>query len=126
MSAEGLLCRMYTGWDKSNPALESGLQFLLNESPPRKDNSNMYYWYYGTQVAHHIGGEQWDEWNKRMREILVQTQIREGKFAGAWRPDQRSHAQGNDWVYMTALATCCLEVYYRHAPLFRQIDLEKK
>jgi len=25
---------------------------------------------------------------------------------------------------MTSLAVCCLEVYYRHLPIFRQIDLD--
>ena len=32
-------------------------------------------------------------------------------------------AQGGR-LYMTSLAICCLEVYYRHLPLFRQIELQ--
>ena len=128
MCAEGLLCRMYTGWGKENPALEEGLDLLLKHNKPREDKQNIYYWYYGTQVAHHMGGEQWTEWNMRMRNLLVDSQINGGRFAGAWRPQpkQGDHCNGNDWIYTTSLAICCLEVYYRHAPLFRQIDLEEE
>jgi len=125
MTAEGLLCRMYTGWTKRNPALEKGLGILLDKHRPHVDEPNIYYWYYGTQVAHHMGGEQWRQWNLRMRDILVQSQVDSGRFAGAWRP-KGPHTKGNDWIYMTSLATCCLEVYYRHAPLFRQIELEEE
>jgi hypothetical protein len=27
-------------------------------------------------------------------------------------------------VYMTSLAVCTLEVYYRHLPIFRRVDVE--
>ena len=126
MCAEGLLCRMYSGWTKDNPALEQGMELLLKDHKPRADRRNIYYWYYGTQVAHHIGGEPWEEWNNRMRGLLVESQIDSGRFAGAWRPNPGGgdHSRGDDWIYTTSLATCCLEVYYRHAPLFRQIELE--
>ena len=128
MCAEGLLCRMYTGWTKENPALEDGMDLLLKDHMPQGNRQNIYYWYYGTQVAHHMGGTQWEAWNTRMRALLVDAQVDSGRFAGAWRPQSGSgdHSQGNDWIYTTSLATCCLEVYYRHAPLFRQIELDEE
>ena len=33
MTAEGLLCRMYLGWDRSRPALEIGANRLLKSAP---------------------------------------------------------------------------------------------
>lgn len=124
MTAEGLLCRMYTGWTKRNPALEKGLDFLMDEHMPHIDRPNIYYWYYGTQVAHHIGGRPWQRWNMRMRDVLVSSQDKEGRDAGSWAP-RGGHASRGGRIYMTSLATCSLEVYYRHTPLFRQIELDE-
>jgi hypothetical protein len=28
---------------------------------------HVYYWYFATQDMHHMGGEDWDRWNKVMR-----------------------------------------------------------
>ena len=122
MTAEGLLCRMYMGWQRDDPALQSGLEYLITRHPPRAKDFNIYYWYYSTQVFHHSGGRAWRRWNKRIRDILVQTQRTSGHMAGSWDP-HGPHASVGGRLYVTALATCTLEVYYRHAPIFRQIDL---
>ena len=45
-----------------------------------------------------------------------------GRDAGSWDPDG-PHASTGGRLYVTSLAVCTLEVYYRHAPIFRQIDL---
>ena len=58
-----------------------------------------------------------------MRDVLVATQDSRGHAAGSWSPDGPLTSQGGR-IYMTALAVCCLEVYYRHLPIFRQIDLQ--
>ena len=74
MTAEGLLCRMYLGWQKDRPGLINGVDFLTANHLPRNSEPNIYYWYYGTQVMHHYGGSEWEEWNTQMRDILVQSQ----------------------------------------------------
>ncbi len=73
MTAEGLLCREYLGWDKDNPGLKEGTKYLLDHLP-RKDNHNIYYWYYGTMAMHHLGGEAWQKWNSAVREALIDSQ----------------------------------------------------
>ncbi|MBN1851437.1 MAG: terpene cyclase/mutase family protein [Pirellulales bacterium] len=123
MTAEGLLCRMYLGWKQRDPGLQLGVFLLAEEYLPRRDESNVYYWYYATQVMHHWGGRPWEEWNRRMRDVLVSTQKISDHEAGSWDPVTPHGRQGGR-LYMTALACCTLEVYYRHAPLFRKIDLE--
>lgn len=122
MTAEALLCRMYLGWNKSMPGMKEGAQYLLDRFMPSRDAPNIYYWYYGTQVFHHMGGEMWDQWNRRMRDVLVLTQEKRGHEAGSWWDPRMQHANGGR-LYVTALSICTLEVYYRHLPIYRQIDL---
>ncbi len=119
MTAEGLLCRQYSGWRHNNPAMLNGVEWLLKNHLPRRQSPNMYYWYYGTQAMHHMGGASWNEWNDAMRDLLVAMQSRQGHEAGSWTPGGGHDAQGGR-LYMTALAVCTLEVYYRHLPLYRR------
>ncbi|MBP87001.1 MAG: hypothetical protein CMJ64_09840 [Planctomycetaceae bacterium] len=125
MTAEGLLCRMYLGWKADDPGLRNGVEYLRQDHLPTMDAPNIYYWYYGTQAFHHYGGSAWTEWNDRMREILVNSQKEKGHEAGSWNvwPNDQ-HAKSGGRLYVTALATCSLEVYYRHLPIFRQLDLD--
>ncbi|MBI2479281.1 MAG: terpene cyclase/mutase family protein [Planctomycetia bacterium] len=123
MTAEGLLCRMYLGWKLDMPGIEQGIRFLAAQHLPNERDPDIYYWYYGTQAFHHHGGAEWEMWNLKMREILIETQERRGHEAGSWDP-RGPHASAGGRLYMTALATCSLEVYYRHLPIFRQLDLE--
>ena len=123
MTAEALLCRMYLGWTTSDPGLQRGMDYLANDHLPEDVAANIYYWYYATQALHHVGGSKWERWNRQMRSILVKKQKKRGHEAGSWDP-QHSHDRGGGRLYATALATCTLEVYYRHLPIFRQIELE--
>lgn len=123
MTAEGLLCRMYLGWNKRHDALGRGVRQLVEEFPPSLRDPNIYYWYYGTQTMHHYGGEEWERWNNAMREVLTQSQEKEGHRAGSWTP-RGPHSEAGGRIYMTALSVCSLEVYYRHLPIFRQIKLD--
>jgi hypothetical protein len=123
MTAEALLCRIYMGWTKEDPALMEGARYLVDNHMPSTHQTNMYYWYYATQTLHHLGGSIWDRWNLKMRDVLVNTQEKSGRYAGSWTP-RGGHASAGGRLYMTALATCTLEVYYRHLPIFRQIDVD--
>ena len=117
MTAEGLLCRQYSGWKRNHSPMTGGIKWLLKQHPPRADDANMYYWYYATQVMHHVGGPSWQEWNGQLRDLLVSMQERVGHEAGSWRPRGHHDVMGGR-LYMTALAACTLEVYYRHLPLY--------
>ncbi len=64
MTAEGLLCRQYLGWPSSHPALRQAIEVDLLPNVPKlqkdKDSvdapDSVYFWYYATQVLHHVGG----------------------------------------------------------------------
>jgi hypothetical protein len=122
MTAEGLLSRMYLGWNKSDAGLGRGVEWLIARHLPERREPDIYYWYYATQVMHHWGGGPWIEWNLRIRDVLVTTQETSGHEAGSWDPNSPHGHQGGR-LYMTALACCTLEIYYRHAPLYRKIEL---
>jgi Squalene-hopene cyclase C-terminal domain len=125
MTAEGLLCRMYLGWKKTNPNLVRGVRWLVDDHLPSEKTPNIYYLYYGTQTLHHFGGEDWEKWNVQMRDLLVRSQETGGHVAGSWAPrDQHAYAGGR--IYQTSLSICCLEVYYRHLPIFKQLELGER
>jgi len=115
-TAVGLLSRMYIGWGRKEPALKAGVAYLAATGPSR---NNMYYNYYATQVLHHWGGEEWQNWNKVMREQLVKSQRKQGHATGSWDVAD-AHGGSGGRLYMTCLCVMTLEVYYRHLPLYQQ------
>jgi hypothetical protein len=122
MTAEGLLCRQYLGWPKSDERLDRGTEYLVQpENLPNWEDRNVYYWYYATQVLHHYEGPRWQRWNEVMREMLPAKQERSGDNAGSWHPTagepDRWGFQGGR-LFVTCLSTYVLEVYYRHLPLY--------
>jgi hypothetical protein len=124
MTAEALLCRMYLGWQADDPRLTAAIDWLYRYHLPDKDGDfNVYYWYYGMQALHHFGGPKWDSWNRRVRDLLILTQETRGRYPGSWDPDQDEWGRRAGRIYVTSLAVCTLEVYYRHLPLFKQLDL---
>jgi hypothetical protein len=124
----GLLCRMYSGVGPGNPSLLAGVQ-KLKAVPPEK-NSDIYYLYYATQVMHHMQGDSWRFWNtgvdekgqkvsKGIRDFLISKQ---DTGSTPKRPHQLGSWGGSAGgrVMATSLSLLCLEVYYRHLPLYRR------
>jgi hypothetical protein len=122
-TAIGLLCRMYLGWKKDNPALQRGVQWVSNQGPSK---GNMYYNYYATQVMRHWEGEEWTKWNNVMRDQLVSSQAQSGHEKGSWHFKGGDHgAERGGRLYCTAMSTMILEVYYRHLPIYRKQSTEE-
>jgi len=122
MTAEALFCKQMLGIRRDNPASRQAAEFLLDpENRPRPADPNLYYWYYGTLAMYQYGGDEWNQWNVRLRELLVESQVKRGPLAGSWNPDGPWGGYGGR-VYSTALATLSLEVYYRFLPLYRLTD----
>jgi len=118
MTAEGLLCRQYLGWERDDPRLRQGIRYLL-ENPVDYAEENPYYWYYATQVLHHAGGDDWDQWNLIMRERIPKQQVTQGAERGSWSPDGDKRWGGHGGrLYSTCLSIYNLEVYYRHLPIY--------
>lgn len=122
MTAEGLLCRQYLGWKQDDPRLVEGMEYLLAH-PVRWEEPNVYYWYYATQVAHHMEGDAWRNWNKDMRQIIPENQVDRGREKGSWDPAHDENGVKAGRLFQTCLCTYMLEVYYRHLPLYSKFKV---
>ncbi|MBC7856065.1 MAG: squalene--hopene cyclase, partial [Pirellulaceae bacterium] len=124
MTAEGLLCREYLGWKHDDERLRAGANYLLAnpiDYNSSESHQNVYYWYYATQTLHHMGGDDWDKWNKVMRQAIPTHQVKSGPEKGSWAPSAGdSHGAGaGGRLYTTCLSIYMLEVYYRHLPIYK-------
>jgi hypothetical protein len=75
-------------------------------------------------VLHNAPGPQWDEWNRTMRRLLIETQEKTGCQEGSWdpnRPDPDPWGNQGGRLMVTSLCCLTLEVYYRYLPLY-QLD----
>lgn len=118
MTAEGMLCRLYLGWNTQDPRIESGAEFLCSQPiSTDKGRISYYYWYYASTTLHHIGGSPWKEWNDTMKEVLPAMQITSGKEKGSWPSTGDPNEGGGGRLYATCFSIYCLESYYRHLPL---------
>ncbi len=120
MTAEGLLCRQYLGWPSSHPALLKAIEvdLLANLPDIKAEMFSVYYWYYATQVLHHVGGKQWAQWNDAMKVVLPELQEKKGVDAGSWDPMKDQFGPSGGRLYTTCFCIYCLEVYYRHLALY--------
>jgi len=127
MTAEGLLCRQYLGWARNDSRLVDGVKYLVQpENLISYGEPNVYYWYYATQVCHHMEGEYWKKWNEVMRQVVPAQQIKTGREAGSWdpqKPKPDAWADHGGRLYVTCLSIYLLEVYYRHLPLYTNVFL---
>jgi hypothetical protein len=128
MTAAGLLTREYLGWKKDEPDLLAGAQYLMQNLPPESGDQlgAIYYYYYATQVLHHLEGTNFDLWNYRMREHLIRTQQKTGHKTGSWNPEGVDYGARGGRLYATAMSLLTLQVYYRHLPMYRVIKLSAR
>jgi hypothetical protein len=118
----GLLCRMYLGWKKDEPALQAGVKYLGDIGP----SNSMYQNYYATQVMRHFGGEEWEKWNTKMRDTLVNSQEKNGHAKGSWHFPKSPWGERAGRLYSTCMAAMILEVYYRHMPIYGEEAAEEE
>lgn len=120
MTSVGLLCRQYLGAHRDNPMLVGGEDYLMKHLPDENE-TNIYYWYYATQVMRNMNDYEWDKWNRKMRNVLVQTQCRDTNSCanGSWDPTNDAWGHYGGRVMQTSLSCLTLEIYYRYLPLFK-------
>lgn len=121
-TAVGLLCRMYTGWDKTHPGIVEGVKGLSKHGVSKKD---FYYNYYAAQVLRQYGGAEWDKFNVELRDYLVAEQDQRPGYKGSWFIPNAGHTSAAGRLCATSFATMMLEVYYRHMPLYADAAAEE-
>ncbi len=118
MTAEALVCRMFLHDRLNAQATMEAADFITDELPG-DGRTNLYYWYYGTLALFQLQDERWDRWNRALQQQLLRNQRSDANLAGSWDPNTVWGGCGGR-VYTTAMATLCLEVYYRYLPLYEQ------
>ena len=111
MTAEALVCRTLLA--AGNSRLENEATAYLLEELPGSARDNYYYWYYATMALSRTDNDAWRAWNKALQRRLLTTQRSAGALAGSWEPSTVWGPTGGR-VYTTAMATLCLESYYRY------------
>jgi hypothetical protein len=122
MTAVGLLCLQYGGMRRTDSQMADGVTVLMQNMPVKGGGRNLYYWYYATQVMHNVSGPDWDNWNRRTRNVLLETQCKTGCAMGSWDPDKPTRdawSEPGGRLMVTSLSTLTLEVYYRYLPLYK-------
>lgn len=121
MTAEALYCRQILGTSGGQTAAsQEAAKYLTDRLSTRSVAANrpinLYYWYYATLALHHHrehDNRAWQSWNDSLVQTLLPLQVAEGQNQGSWTPTTLWGGYGGR-VYSTALATMCLEVYYRY------------
>lgn len=109
MTAEALATRLLIGQKVPAAEIEEAERYLLQQQPG-VGQDNYYYWYYATLALHQLQDSAWDQWNTSLKRRLLATQ----RADGSWPTDSVWGGYGGS-VYTTAMATLCLEAYYRHS-----------
>jgi hypothetical protein len=109
MTAEALATRLLIGQQVADVEIREAERYLLEEVPGNRQD-NYYYWYYATLALHQLQDEAWQRWNESLKARLLATQ----RPDGSW-PSSTVWGGYGGTVYTTAMATLCLETYYRHA-----------
>ena len=117
MTAEALVCRQLFGLSRDSETTAEAAIYLLGRMP-NDSEPNIYYWYYGTVAMFQVGGPRWDRWNDALQQAILRGQRRTGHLKGSFDP---GHPWGVDGgrVFSTATSALCLEVYYRHLPIYK-------
>lgn len=116
MTAEALSCRIFLGAENGEGTQAEAAAYILEELPS-SGTPNYYYWYYGSVSLFQRQGSDWQQWNQAMTSQVLSRQRPDGPGRGSWDPTEMWGGYGGR-VYTTAMATLCLEVYYRYLPLY--------
>lgn len=110
MTAEALAVRLLMGEKVPGETVREAEAVLLAALPGQHAGpDNYYYWYYASLALHQLQDDAWQTWNNAMKQRLLATQLEDGSW-----PDTSLWGGYGGTVYTTAMATLCLETYYRH------------
>jgi hypothetical protein len=120
---DGILCREFLGATPESKGLVQSVRALARPlTLSVRDRPGIYYLFFAQQALHHFGGREWEAWNPKARDILVELQDRGEEFGrehrgGSWSPVGHQWMEEGGRLMSTSLATLTLQVYYSRVPL---------
>jgi len=120
MAAAGALSLQLLG-QYDDPTIPPAMEYLNASVPVQWGGPSYYYYfhYYAIQAQYQAGGDSWNNWHPRVREVFLARQ----KDDGSWDFSQGSAeagATGNDPTYATAMACLVLEIYNHFLPAYQR------
>jgi hypothetical protein len=114
-SAAGIVA-LFSAGVYEGPEVEKGLKYLVqflprDEEYVSRENYSHYFYgqYYAAQAMWHAGGENWNRWYPRIRDILIAHQREDG----SWMDNICSE-------YATAMACIILQIPNNYLPIFQR------
>src|SRR5262249_13071105 len=107
------------GWGPQNPRMATAIKNYFKPNLPKTGLSDVYFYYYATQVMHNVGGEDWTNWNVKNRDVLIDSQNSGNAnpaLEGSWDPKSDQWGRTGGRLMVTSLNLLSLEVYYRYPP----------
>ncbi len=106
-----------------DPTIPKALE-ALRKYPIRWDASVPYFYYfhyYGIQASYQAGGQHWNDWHPKVRELLLSKQNSDGSWdVPRGTSEANEGVVGPDKVYFTAMASLVLEIYMHYLPAYQR------
>ncbi len=118
-SAAGILSLQLCG-KYDDPAVEKAIDYLA-KLPLQWQSSEYFYYlhYYAIQGFFQFGGNAWNSWHPRVRELFLERQNPNGSWDVPPGSPENQWA-GPDKIYSTAMASLILEIYMHYLPAYQR------
>jgi len=120
-TAVGLFARFFLGQEtKDKPVMKAAADVILAAPPIWREEGGRIdhnYWFWASYAMYQVGGEHWEEWQRRLASSVLLYQhdaLKNENLAGSWDPIGVWGRDGGR-VYSTALLTMVLESSYRYS-----------
>ncbi len=121
-TAAGILSLQLLG-QFDDPTIPKALE-ALRKYPIRWDASVPYFYYfhyYAIQASYQTGGQHWNDWHPKARELILSKQNPDGSWdVPPGTSEANEGVVGPNKVYFTAMASLVLEIYMHYLPAYQR------
>ena len=122
MTAAGILSLQLLG-KFDDPTIPKALE-TLQKYPIKWDTSVQYFYYfhyYAVQASYQSGGQPWNDWHPKIRELLLSKQNTDGSWdVPPGTAEANEGVVGPNKAYWTAMSSLILEIYMHFLPAYQR------
>jgi len=115
-TAAGLLCRMYLGKKRDDPAIGRGVAWLSQRGPATHD---VFYNYHASHVMLHWGNREWTLWREKLTPQILAAQKLTGSYSaekGSWFVEDERLSDAIGRLGCTALQSLTIQRQFEPQP----------